>query len=67
MTLVDFVTQFWVLLLSFAVVMALLLGAIGMHAVWKAKQDKPEEMDEALRQRLQERLRAISEPQRKTA
>ena len=67
MTLVNFVTQFWVFLLCFAVMAAVLAIAIGVRLAWKERHERPMELDEAQRQRLEERLLQISAPQRKTA
>jgi hypothetical protein len=67
MTLVNFVTQFWVLLLSFAVMIAVLAIAAGVRAAWRERQEQPIKMDEAQRQRLEERLLEISAARRKTA
>lgn len=67
MTLVNFVTQFWVLLLSFAVMIAVLAIAVGVRAAWKERQEQPIKMDEAQRQRLEERLLQVSAPHRRTA
>jgi hypothetical protein len=67
MTLVNFVTQFWVLLLSFAVMAAVLAIAVAVRTGWKERQERPFEMDEAQRQRLAERLLQISGPQKKPA
>jgi hypothetical protein len=64
---VNFVTQFWVFLLSFAVMAALLAIAVGVRLAWKEKQERPIELDEAQRQRLQERLLQISAPLKKPA
>ncbi len=67
MTLVSFVTQFWVLLLSFAVMVAVLAIAIGVRAAWREKQEQPMEMDQEHRARLEQRLLEISASRRKTA
>ena len=67
MTLINFVTQFWVILLSFAVMIAVLAIAVGVRAAWKERQEQPIKMDEAQRQRLETRLLEISGPRRKTA
>ena len=67
MTFFDFVMQFWVLLLSLAVMVVVLVIAIGARAAWKSKQEQPIEIDEALRQRLQQRLLEVSTSHSKTA
>jgi hypothetical protein len=67
MTLVSFVTQFWVLLLSLAVMVAVLAIAIAIRMVWKHRQERPIELDPEQRRRLEQRLLEISAPRTKTA
>ncbi len=67
MTLVSFVTQFWVLLLSLAVMVAVLAIAIAIRMVWKQRQERPIEIDPEQRARLEQRLLEISAPRTKTA
>jgi len=67
MTLIDFVTQFWVFLLSVAVMVAMLVAAVGVRAAWKERQERPMEIDQTLREKLDRRLSEISTPRRKTA
>jgi hypothetical protein len=67
MTFVNLVTQFWVLLLSIAVMAAVLAITVVVHNAWKERQERPIEMNEAQRQRLAERLLQISAPHKKPA
>ena len=67
MTLYNLVTQFWVLMLSLAVLVAVLAVAIAVRMAWKAKQERPTEVDPEYRRRLEQRLLEISAPQRKSA
>lgn len=67
MTLVNFVTQFWVLLLSFVVMVAVLAVCIAIRTAWNERQEQPIQMDEAQRQRLEARLLEISAASRRTA
>ena len=67
MTLINFVTQFWVFLLTFVAIAALMVIAVGARRVWKEKHERPIEMDEAHRQRLEERLLQLSGADKKIA
>lgn len=67
MTLVNFLTQLWVLLLSLVLMVAVLAIAVAIRMSWKQKQERPTEVDPEYRRRLDQRLLEISAPQRKTA
>jgi hypothetical protein len=67
MTLVNFVTQLWVILLSLVLMVAVLAVAIAIRMSWKHRQERPLEVDPEYRRRLDQRLLEISTPQRKTA
>jgi hypothetical protein len=67
MTLVSFITQFWVLVLSLVVMVGVLAVAIGVRMAWKQRQERPIEVDPELRRRLEQRLLEISATRTKTA
>lgn len=67
MTLVNFITQFWVLVLSLVLMVAVLAVAIGVRMAWKQRQERPLEVDPEQRRRLEQRLLEISATRTKTA